>query len=62
VFHFLVGYRIKANYRDLDYIDFENGITETEVLEYLETYNKVFEYYRIQLIRQITKLEPPAVV
>ncbi|OGY59297.1 MAG: hypothetical protein A3I31_02160 [Candidatus Colwellbacteria bacterium RIFCSPLOWO2_02_FULL_44_20b] len=59
---FFFWYRIKANYRDLDYIDFENGITETEVLEYLETYNKVFEYYRIQLIRQITKLEPPAVV
>src|SRR3989338_11132682 len=59
---FFFWYRIKANYRDLDYIDFENGITESEVLEYLETYNKVFEHYRIQLIKQINPLEPPAVV
>ncbi len=53
---FFFWYRIKANYRDLDYIDFENGITEAEVLEYLETYNKVFEHYRIQLIKQINPL------
>ena len=53
---FFFWYRIKANYRDLDYIDFENGITETEVLEYLETYNKVFEHYRIQLVKQINPL------
>ena len=50
---FFFWYRIKANYRDLDYIDFENGISETEVLEYLESYNKVFELYRIQLVRHI---------
>lgn len=53
---FFFWYRIKANYRDLDYIDFENGITELEVLDYVETYNKAFEYYRIQLIRQINPL------
>lgn len=53
---FFFWYRIKANYRDLDYIDFENGISETEVLDYLETYNKVFEYYRAQLVKQINAL------
>ena len=53
---FFFWYRIKANYRDLDYIDFENGITESEVLEYVETYNKAFEHYRIQLMRQINPL------
>ena len=53
---FFFWYRIKANYRDLDYIDFENGIMEAEVLEYLETYNKVFEHYRKQLIRHINLL------
>lgn len=56
IIDFFFWYRIKANYRDLDYIDFENGITETEVLDYLETYNKVFEYYQAQLIRQIKLL------
>lgn len=53
---FFFWYRIKANYRDLDYIDFENSISEIEVLEYFETYNKVFEHYRIQLVRQINPL------
>lgn len=53
---FFFWYRIKANYRDLDYIDFENGITKSEVLEYIETYNKAFEHYRIQLVRQINPL------
>jgi hypothetical protein len=53
---FFFWYRIKANYRDLDYIDFENGITESEVLEYIETYNKAFDSYRVQLIKQINLL------
>jgi len=53
---FFFWYRIKANYRDLDYIDFENGITESEVLEYVEIYNRAFEHYRMQLIKQINPL------
>ena len=53
---FFFWYRIKANYRDLDYIDFENGITESEVLEYIEIYNKAFNHYHVQLIRQIDPL------
>ncbi|MDO8474529.1 MAG: hypothetical protein Q7S62_03250 [bacterium] len=53
---FFYWYRIKANYRDLDYIDFENGITPDEVLEYLETYYKAFNAYRIGLVKQISIL------
>lgn len=53
---FFYWYRIKANYRDLDYMDLECGITERDVLEYLETYNKAFEHYRTQLVKQIGAL------
>jgi len=53
---FFYWYRIKANYRDLDYIDFENGISSTEVLEYLEAYNKAFNNYRTGLVKQINIL------
>ena len=53
---FFYWYRIKANYRDLDYIDFENGIDSTEVLEYLEIYNKAFEKYRACLTKRINIL------
>ena len=49
-------YRIKANYRDLDYIDFENGITEEEVLGYMESYFNAFNHYRVQLVKNINKL------
>lgn len=53
---FFYWYRIKANYRDLEYLDFENGITESAVLLYLETYNSVFENYRNQLMGPINSL------
>jgi len=53
---FFYWYRIKANYRDLDYIDFENGITETEVLGYIEDYYNAYIYYRSQLLRRINVL------
>ena len=53
---FFFWYRIKANYRDLDYIDFENGITEQEVLEYMRTYYSAYLHYRNQLVEQINHL------
>lgn len=53
---FFYWYRIKANYRDLDYIDFENGITANEVLEYVETYYRAFDTYRAGLVKQINSL------
>ncbi len=53
---FFYWYRIKANYRDLDYIDFENGITELEVLEYIEAYYAAYRQYRSQLLRGINIL------
>ena len=53
---FFYWYRIKANYRDLDYIDFENGIAFSEILEYLEIYYKAFNIYRVGLVKQINTL------
>lgn len=50
---FFYWYRIKANYRDLDYIDFEGGIDFIEVLEYLETYYRAFDFYRSCLAKQV---------
>ena len=52
---FFYWYRIKANYRDLDYIDFENGMNEYEVHEYMSCYFDVFEMYRVLLVREISK-------
>lgn len=50
-------YRLKANYRDQDYIDFENGIAEEEeVLDYVRTYAAAYNRYRSQLERGITTL------
>jgi hypothetical protein len=53
---FFYWYRIKANYRDLDYIDFENGITADEVRDYMEAYNVAYEGYRSLLISQIDRI------
>lgn len=53
---FFYWYRIKANYRDLDYIDFENGITANEVLEYIKMYYQTFNIYREILKKQIKNL------
>ncbi|CAN5691617.1 hypothetical protein BH11PAT2_BH11PAT2_04610 [soil metagenome] len=50
---FFFWYRIKANYKDIDYIDFENGISEAEVLEYLEAYHRAFSHYTTLLQEQI---------
>ncbi|MFA5249480.1 MAG: hypothetical protein WC397_02995 [Candidatus Paceibacterota bacterium] len=55
---FFYWYRIKANYRDLDYIDFENGITEIEVRTYIEAYYNTYTMYRSQLLRKIGMLMP----
>lgn len=43
---FFYWYRIKANYRDLDYIDYESGVTADEVLEYMKDYHAAFDRYR----------------
>lgn len=43
---FFYWYRIKANYRDLDYIDFENGIPTDEVVSYMESYYGAYSSYR----------------
>lgn len=53
---FFYWYRIKANYRDLDYIDFENGITEAEVFEYMAAYYKAYSAYRKLLVTRINAL------
>lgn len=49
-------YRIKSNYRDLDYIDFENGIKSSDIFNYIEFYNSAFESYHQCLIRAISEL------
>lgn len=53
---FFYWYRIKANYRDVDFIDFENGVSIQEVTEYLNTYNEVYESYSTMLKSQITAI------
>lgn len=53
---FFYWYRIKANYRDLDYIDFENGISEAEVLCYLEEFNNAFELYKDLLEHEVDRM------
>jgi len=53
---FFYWYRIKANYRDLDYIDFENGIAAAEVLEYVEAFYSAYARYRELLIAQIERV------
>ncbi len=56
---FFYWYRIKANYRDLDYIDFENGIGELDVYEYMKTYFDAFDSYRALLDAEVrTKFTP----
>lgn len=54
---FFYWYRIKSNYRDFDYIDFENGSSEAEVLEYLEVYFKAYGQYRNLLAEHINRLQ-----
>ncbi|MFY9287176.1 MAG: hypothetical protein WAO98_01615 [Alphaproteobacteria bacterium] len=54
---FFYWYRIKANYRDFDYIDFENGITPAETLQYLESYFNAFRLYSAGLMQQIERLD-----
>lgn len=57
---FFYWYRIKANYRDLDYIDFENGVTEDEVLAYLRSYNAAYLAYRKLLLAEVGRLRAAA--
>jgi len=53
---FFYWYRIKANYRDLDYIDFEKGITEDAVFEYMKAYNSAYTSYHRLLSQKINGL------
>lgn len=53
---FFYWYRIKANYRDLDYIDFESGVSEEQVFEYIMCYYNAFDKYRNQLVENINSL------
>ena len=53
---FFYWYRIKANYRDLDYIDFENGISDQEIFEYLESYFEAFKAYSNLLGSEVNRL------
>jgi len=50
---FFYWYRIKANYRDLDYIDFEAGLAESEVAGYIENYYAAYRVYWTQLARNV---------
>lgn len=50
---FFYWYRIKANYRDLDYIDFENGIVAEDIIAYMEAYNAAYERYATLLLSSI---------
>lgn len=46
-------YRIKANYRDMDYVDFENEVNGSEVAEYMMLYYKAYSCYRNMLLKAI---------
>jgi hypothetical protein len=56
ILDFFYWYRIKANYRDLDYIDFEYGVSKEEVLEYIQSYSKAYQHYRRQLSTVLNSL------
>lgn len=53
---FFYWYRIKANYRDLDYIDFERGLSEQEVFEYMSHYYEAFKLYANLLRGEVLRL------
>lgn len=57
ILDFFYWYRIKANYRDLDYIDFDNGITEQEISKYTMTYYNAFVQYSVLLDKNIRSLK-----
>lgn len=44
-------YRIKANYRDMDYIDYENDIDISDVTDYMSTYYQAYVLYRDLLMK-----------
>ncbi len=46
-------YRIKANYRDMDYVDYENGVAATEVLSYMKDYFSAYSRYRDAVVNLI---------
>jgi hypothetical protein len=50
---FFYWYRIKSNYRDLDYIDFENGLSIGEAQEYLKIFNEAYQKYKSLLVKEI---------
>lgn len=53
---FFFWYRIKANYRDLDYIDFEKGVTESEVFRYMRAFCSAYWHYCRMLDKAIQEI------
>lgn len=53
---FFFWYRIKANYRDLDFIDFENETSIQSVKTYIEIYYNAYTKYRNNLLKNIQNL------
>lgn len=49
--------RMKANYRDVDFLDFENNVNEADAYEYLTVYIKAVNEYASALKKAISFLE-----
>ncbi len=49
--------RIKANYRDVDFLDFENNVNEADAYEYLTYYIKAADQYAIALVAVISQIK-----
>jgi hypothetical protein len=49
--------RIKANYRDIDFLDFDNHVNEEDAYEYLTYYIKSANQYATALINAINTLK-----
>lgn len=54
---FFMQMRLKANYKDIDYLDFENVITPKEAVFYVETYINAADKYAKALSSEITRLK-----
>jgi hypothetical protein len=49
--------RIKANYRDIDFLDFDNNVNEDDAYEYLNYYIKASNLYAASLMDAIGELK-----
>lgn len=50
--------RIKSNYRDLDFLDFDNNVNESDAFEFLTYYIRSTFKYADALLAAITSLKP----